>query len=378
MDQIYCYACGHKNAVTNSTCSSCGADLHPVLSSLKRPVLTTRIWFILVLATVAVWSAAWFIHPSLMGAKPAGTFDSHSNGGSGQGMAQLNQDPEIHALTKTVEANPNDIEAQRALVHALLRQYSATQNPSQELTLDLLEALSAVVRLDPSDKSALLALADLSFDRQVFDKSAELYRRYLELEPNDLAAASRYGSALVFRGQFKEAISVLDGVLKRDPNNFAALAYLSITYAQSGDRGQAISFGEKALTKAPNEEARARFATFLDGVKSGDVKAAPTASQKDQAASIDANANLIADSIKANPVAGPKFVRAEVRDGGKTLWIFMSNFPISAMPEAVRAKFLAGIKSKIGEQSGATVKNGDVTKVVLASQESGEQLAVVE
>ena len=55
--------------------------------------------------------------------------------------------------------------------------------------------LVAEGRIDPQ---ALVTMADISFNQQVFVKAVDFYRRYLDTTPDDHDARARLGSALTF------------------------------------------------------------------------------------------------------------------------------------------------------------------------------------
>lgn len=340
MTVLFCFKCGEKYESPLSSCSSCGQDLTILNKLLKRPTLTPKVVATLVGAAVALSAALWFSNSHFLGAKPtvhysAGSSDTGSTSGE-KSLAGLQEDPQTHALKMFAKTNPDDLEAHRALVAALIDKYRATPAPSQDLTLDLLEALSAIIRIDPKDTTALLMIADLSFDRQVFDKAVQFYEQYLQLNSTDLAARSRFASALTFQGQFDRAISELELVLASEPNNFAALAYLSITLSQQGNKEKSLEIGETALKSAPNEEARARFSMFLASVKEN---RAGTSSKS--------NDHPVLVHIRANPIAGPKVAGSELNQDESVLKVALKDFPMQAMPEAVREKFLAGVRANI-------------------------------
>jgi tetratricopeptide (TPR) repeat protein len=219
-----------------------------------------------------------------------------------------------------------------------------------------------VLKLKPDDANALIAMADISFNQQVFNKAADYYARYLGVQPNDNDARARYASALSFSGKFDDAIKELKGVLKKDPKNFHASAYLAITYAQMGKQPEAITAGEQALTLAPNEEARARFTNFLDEVKrptkpaaqgepapdAANVRGNTTAALSQGAAAASASggaAEALANVVRANSVAGPKFVEAKDQGQG-VIALYFREFPMEGMPPFVKDKFVNGIKLK--------------------------------
>ena len=76
-----------------------------------------------------------------------------------------------------------------------------------ETVLEAIDALRAILRIDAKDRYALVNLADISFQQQIFNKSVEYYEKYLALAPEDSNARARYGSSLSFLGKHDQAVA---------------------------------------------------------------------------------------------------------------------------------------------------------------------------
>jgi len=289
----------------------------------------------IVLLAGVVFGIGWTAQNQLAGTRPTGHFDVGTRTG---GPAELST--ELAQLVEAAQARPDDIVGWKMLAGALVRELQKSERPPSRIIFESMEALSNVLRLDPKDPDALIAFADLSFNQQVFDKAIGLYERYIAVVPDDLAARSRYASSLAFVQKYPEAIKELEGVLAKDPSNFHASAYLAITFAQMGRSADAITSGERALTLAPSDAARARFADFLKTVKS-----APPVENTPSAPAITTEPAIV-KALKGNPVAGPKFVRFEERDG--EIHLYLNEFPMSQMPPFAKEKFFAGLRAAKG------------------------------
>src|SRR4051794_17006786 len=78
---------------------------------------------------------------------------------------------------------------------AIVEQARAAQRAGDlEQANDLLESALAV---DPKNRSAFLALADVAKSQGLPGKAIRFYREALELEPNDVVALAGQGDALV-------------------------------------------------------------------------------------------------------------------------------------------------------------------------------------
>jgi Tfp pilus assembly protein PilF len=67
------------------------------------------------------------------------------------------------------------------------------------------DALESALAVDPKNRSAFLALADVAKRQGLPGKAIRLYREALMLEPNDVAALAGQGEALVAKGALTKA-----------------------------------------------------------------------------------------------------------------------------------------------------------------------------
>jgi|GEM_PF-785559 len=381
----FCSQCGAKLLPSARFCSQCGVGIDgapaPKVAQPKVALTTPRIVTV-ALITVAIVLVGWSAQASLAGKPPTVSYDQASAAKHSEADVALREDPTLVPLRAAVAANPNDPKALHALAAALLDRANSSNAPSQALVFEMIETLSQILGTDPKDKVALVTMADISFNQQVFSKAAEYFNRYLELAPDDHAARSRYGSTLTFLGRYPEAISQLEMVLNKEPKNFGASAYLSITYAQQGERAKALSAGEQALALAPNAEAKERFQAFLDSIQEKLPEAAlqpppqqPTsdaANTRGNIPSSGADPTAIVDSvvgyIQGNTIAGPKFVKHQFSSGKLTL--VFKDFPMEGMPPFVREKFLNSIKAKAA--------GGIIDSISIVEQADGREMAKIE
>ncbi|MBN8548788.1 MAG: tetratricopeptide repeat protein [Deltaproteobacteria bacterium] len=357
--EILCPKCHAPSPQPSLFCAQCGWDLS---RNYSRVTLELKGILLTLAVGLCLWGAGWSLQESRAGVKPTEAYKPEYP------VASSEPDPAFDGLRNAAQAHPNDPEAIWPLATALLEKIRDSEQPSPALVLEATDVLGQLLRIDPKDPHALLSLADISFNQKVFDKSVNLYERYLAEEPNDLPARSRYASSLAFVGKTDAAIKELKEVLKIEPNNFHALAYLSITYAQTGDRAQALEVGKSALAHAPSKEAHERFNEFLLAVaaqkESAPGKAQTTAEDKNSSG----GSNELAAFVKTNPVAGPKYVRFEAKDKG-SLDLYFRNFPMSAMPPFAKTKFYSGIKEKV-----AALGLKDLRQIRFVDADSGEVL----
>jgi cytochrome c-type biogenesis protein CcmH/NrfG len=353
----YCPQCGGSTPDAAKFCPSCGHALQGG-ASIAQAAASGRSSFLPRFAklsgshvmlvgvlTAAITGAGWLVKSNLAGAKPTTTYEEVSAKND-----PSKNNPELKNLREAAEKSPGQVQGWRDLGSALLTELQTEDKPSQQLIFETIEVLRKVLDLDPSDKFALLTMADISMNQQVFDKAAEYYSRYLKDSPSDKLARSRYASALAFTGKADQAVSELNSVLKEEPTNFSALAYLAVTYAQMGKKPMALEVGARALKNAPSEEARARFSSFLDSVKNED---APSGTASTDQASSNANSvrteasglKAVEAFVRSNQVAGPKFERAALVDGMVAL--YFKDFPMDKMPPFVKDKFTTSVREQV-------------------------------
>lgn len=261
---------------------------------------------------------------------------------------QQQQDPE-QFIPAELRANINQIEKDTsniALIKSTAEQLVdiAREHPYPDILLETLELLTLLSEKNPADDWALLQVAELSFAQRVFNKAAEFYGKYLKIQSQDDDIRARYGSALGLGGQTKEAIAELHKVIANKPNHFSALTYLCINYAAGGDFDNAKKYGNLALAVAPNDEGKERLTMFLARLEQDKDAPKPVNERGNTNATTDPLA-ATRNYIKTNPIAGQKFASLKQEDG--VVVIMMIDFPMSAMPDFAKEKFLGGIRATL-------------------------------
>ncbi|GAO38446.1 hypothetical protein SCH01S_15_00710 [Sphingomonas changbaiensis NBRC 104936] len=108
----------------------------------------------------------------------------------------------VAALSTAVMGQKPDAQIDPRSV-AIVEQARAAQHAGNlEQANDLLESALAV---DPKNRTAFMALAEIAKAQGLPGKSIRFYREALELEPNDLAALAGQGDALVQKGAVTKA-----------------------------------------------------------------------------------------------------------------------------------------------------------------------------
>lgn len=334
-----CKNCGAATTELMRFCAGCGRRLH----ARPRGYLVSGIGGALVLFAVA-FGLQLVARDGRV--RPA----AHPTGESPRKEASVvAESPQLAAMRREVEQAPEDIAKLKVFAGMLGDYLRSNPDAPQQLAFEAIDVCGKILQREPNEPSALVIMADVSFDQRAFTKALDFYERYLTVEPEDLGARARYASTLTFLGRYDDSVAELGSVLKKDPQNFPAMAYLAITYAQKGEVTKAKAIGSDALKIAPTDDARARFSSFVASLDPSVVSDSPQrstvpASKQDQQG--EKGLGGFIQAVKSNPVAGPKFVGYEQNEAS-TLRLKFSNFPMAQMPPFAKQKFFSGLKEAL-------------------------------
>lgn len=177
---------------------------------------------------------------------------------------QMPTTPEHKIFKEQLDKSDKKIEMLNAYIKNLRQKIK--EGGQGMLIVDLIDSLSTIIKLEPSNSTRILELANLSFDMKVFEKSKKLYEDYLKIKPEDTFVKGKYASSLIFTNKSKDAIGILDSILAKEPKNFSALAFKAIALSQVGDITSAKIVGKQAMELTPDEEGKIRFKKFLDSL----------------------------------------------------------------------------------------------------------------
>lgn len=330
-------------------CHKCGTRLNPSDFSTKKI-------FIPIIALAILGGSYYFLEDTILGTKPT----------ISQQIPSAETDQRIAMLKEDAAQNPKDITKWRMLAAAIQDKLSTQTKPDSSLIFDFIDSLRGILSIDPKDKDALLAMGEVAYTQQAFDKAAEFYGEYLKLEPLDDSARANYGSALSFVGNFKEAEKELKSLLAKDPTNFQALAYLSISYSRANKIDEAKKIGEKALALSPDEDAKARFSRYL-----ASLDKAPSSEKSTSAAPpssvVNSPRGKFLQFLMQHAIIGPKITSHDFKDN--SLVLTMSEFPMSVMPEAAKGKLIERLKTQ-SKEAGVT----DLKDVVFIDAATKQEL----
>ena len=360
-----CRKCGVSVTESMRFCSQCGTKL----AGIHRSFLLT-----MGVAAGALFSGVYGLQRYLQPPQQLALASQHS-----EAPAQADvHDPQVDALRLEVEKDPQNMEKLKMFAGILGDKLRNNPQAPPALVFEAIDVLGKILVISPNDPGALVMMADVSFDQRAFTKAQDFYERYLKLEPGNLGARARYASTLTFLGPYDKSFKELNAVLKTDPKNFPAMAYLSITYAQSGDLVKAKEFGSTALNLAPSDEAKARFSAFMNTLEGGAGGAQSSSPARGNvpvksAETMGAPSGVVGfiSTIRANPVAGPKFVRYEDKKPG-VLRLFFREFPMGQMPPFAKEKFFGSLR-----QAAKASKIDGIRSIVFIDDATENEMEVI-
>lgn len=256
----HCPRCQVPTREQDKFCAECGWNLR---KPVYRTVLGIKGLLLIGVVGCIAWGAAWTIQERLAGNKPTSAVVASTDHSAVAGQIQ---DPVLRKLAEDSAASPGDINKLRSLASALLAKLNSTAPPPRAMVMQTINALSEILKIDPTDADALIAMANISYDSGVFVKAVMFYARYLEVKPDNHDMRAKYASALTLTGRVDEAVKQLKTVLEKEPEHFHASVYLAVAYAQTGQKEEFLAMSEKAMARAPADE-RERITGFMNDMR---------------------------------------------------------------------------------------------------------------
>jgi tetratricopeptide (TPR) repeat protein len=272
----------------------------------------------------------------------------------------------IADLEQKAASRPKDLDAWR---NAAQVEYRAGQ--IDRAYLEKAEAsFRHVLELDAKNLDAIRSLGNIYFDREEYGKAVEAYTGYLAIKPDDTNVRTDLGTMYLYGGDRAKAIAEYDKALARDPKFYQAHYNLGIAYSQEGQTTKALDSLVRARELAPDERTRKQIDTVIAHVKGGGEKAGSVAAGEPKTFQ-----GRVEESLRAHPILGPKIAKLEWVSPAEAR-VRLRDFPMQAMPEIVRQKFLDRLK---GTLAGAKRESGVAgpARLDLVDDQNGEVMATV-
>lgn len=379
--------------MANRFCANCGAQLFPDArfcaecgqrqggGPIAAPSIDVRRWApaLVLLVVLAVGGVTVFVgsqNPKPAPVVPPRTPESQAPG------AQMPSDhppleipPQVKDAIATLEkeavAAPDDTEKWKHLGEV---QYRAAQidrsylEPTRRTYAHLLEK-------NPDDLEIVRTLGNIAFDQEQPKEAMEFYKRYLKQKPDDLEVRTDLGTMHLAAGDTKEAVRAYEGVLKDNPSFFQAQFNLAIAYRSAGQNEAAVAALRRASEIAPDETSRQQVQQLLARVE-GQVNEEPMAPPAAAAAAPAGDfKTAIEDIFRKNQIMASKVQRVEWTDSNSAK-VYLNEFPIAQMGDAMRTMFLDRMRGRFKEQKQAFGVT-DKVSVALVDTASGEVMETI-
>lgn len=267
-------------------------------------------------------------------------------------------------LGRTARDSPQDVEAWIRAGQA--HQRAAQFDPG--LRAEALGFFTHALDLAPKHPDALRGKADLLYDQERFAEAIAAYDAYLVERPDDLSARTDLATMHFYGGDVPRAMAIYRDVLARNPSFVQAHMNLGIALYRQGDGAGALSEFETARSLAGDDQLRRQ----IDGMIAS-IRGAPppsTGAPPDRTAFQAA----VEQALRSQQIVGAKITRFEWSVAAGR--VILHDFPMDAMPAAVREKFLARLRDTLRD---AARTNGitEPPRLEIADAGSGVVMATV-
>jgi cytochrome c-type biogenesis protein CcmH/NrfG len=236
------------------------------------------------------------------------------------------------------------------------------------------DAFAHVIKLDPKNPDALRGLGDINYERNNYEQAILAYEQYLKQRPDDANVLTDAGTMYLYSGKSDAAIERYKKAIAKDPKFFQAYYNMAIAYGQRDDAKQTRAALTRAYELAPDDNARAQVRDLLVRMLGESGAADVIAAAKPVAAASPAPAARPTEAadggtkpaaaaataprssstfegdfekmVRELPIAGAK-VRAVEWPAKTRARVVMNEFPMDEMPDDMKTRFLARLKTGI-------------------------------
>lgn len=360
MPTRFCSQCGTEALAGAKFCAECGASLgqgveRGGLGRWRATATGSTVLGFFLVAGLTIWTVILSPappQPGPGGAAPPGA-SARAAGPASRDLPAGNPAPPltlpaevtsfIADLSAKAKQKPEDVESWMRLAQVTTR--AARFDPSY--SAEALAAFRHVLDRDPKNPEALHGAASIHYDRDEHREAVPFYERYLAQKPDDASARTDLGTMYLSLGDAALAMATYREVIRRSPSFLQAHYNLAVTHHRQGAAAAALAELEIARGLASEDGVRKQIDDTIarlrgerpppasapgDGLTPADRSAAATPRSAFQGA--------VEEAFRGHPIMGPRIVRFEwsTPAAGRVL---MRDFPMEAMPPAVREKFTA-------------------------------------
>jgi tetratricopeptide (TPR) repeat protein len=382
--------------MANRFCSGCGAKLFPDARFCAEcgqrqgggragtPNLNLQRWapLVVLLVVLIVGGATVYVgsqNPKAPPVVPPRAPQAAASGAAAPPMGADHPPLEIPAqvkeaiisLQQEAEKAPDDAQKWKHLADV---QYRAAQIDRSYLE-PARQSYARIVEKKPDDLDALRSLGNIAFDQEQPKVALDYYGRYLKQKPDDLEVRTDMGTMHLAAGDTKEAVRTYEEVLKTNPSFFQAQFNLAIAYRGAGQNEAAIAALHRAAEIAPDDTAKQQVQQLIARVEGQPAEPSPAAAAPAAGAPAGDFKTAIENIFRSNQVMASKVQKLEWT-GPTSARLYLNDFPMTAMGDAMRTMFLDRMRTRFKEQKkafGVTEK----TTVELVDNASGQVMDTI-
>ena len=400
----FCSMCGTRLTPGHRFCSACGAEIRPGVAGAFPAAAVPGTWRLtsaglglagfLVVSGLAIWAAILSPEPPRPG--PGGmprTALAPEGAAAVAGPIELPAEVKtfITELAARAKASPDDLPtwARLGAVYYRAAQLDPAYYP------EALRAFDHVLAREPDNLEAVKGKANVFYDRNDHAQAIPLYERVLAATPDDPDVLTDLATMRLSAGDAKQAIDGYEAVIAKHPEFLQAHYNLAVTHAQLGHTQMALERFRAARAFAPDEGTRKQIDAMMarltgavgagagggptPGADSGQAGArtggAPAAAPPVDATPRSPFQAAVEKAFRSAPIMGERIVRFEWSGPG-TARALVQDFPMDAMPPAVRDKFATRLAEDVRAAAGANAPGGPVT-IEIADAAAGTVMTTV-
>lgn len=382
----FCPQCGAQTVPQANFCAACGETLPSAAGNLaKRTQLASAPsrsmlvpGFIVLSLYLLIGTGLWMF---VLRSQPfPSTVASAGEGQASRGGSTLPQDhpqvslPEeakklLAELAEKANAAPQDAKTWKTLAEAQSR--AARLDSSYRSAA--LSSYRHLLELAPNDLDALRGVGNIYYDFEEYGKAVEYYQKYLTFNPEDPSVRTDLGTMYLYTNDADQAIAEYQKVLAKNPDFFQAYFNLGIAYQEKGEAAKAREslVRAKALTTDKNihskiDEVLAQFGGSSSPTPTAAPSTNPARSPFQQA---------VEKLFRSHEIMGPRINRIEWSAPADAR-VFFQNFPMAAMPQEVRERFLGKLRSQVTEAKSAN-SVAETTKIELIDADTNQIMETI-
>jgi cytochrome c-type biogenesis protein CcmH/NrfG len=152
--------------------------------------------------------------------------------------------------------------------------------PAPTLDEGRVQALTTIIKSDPTNADAVVQLANTYFDAERWDEAIQYYKRAIELDPKNADASTDLGVSLYYTNKADEALAQFEHSLKINPKHTKTLLNKGIVLAfGKQDLNAAQAAWEQVVALAPDSPEGQAASRALQGIKAAHAGGPPAGSQ---------------------------------------------------------------------------------------------------